>query len=71
MEAKKKIIYSEVNRLITEAVPKKDLIAGSSNQSIVAESALIPSPTQGGTGGTAQPMVTEQDQDPASASMQV
>ncbi len=37
MEAKQKLIYSEVNRFITEAVPEKDLIAGSSNQPLVAQ----------------------------------
>ncbi len=71
VEAKQKIIYSEVNRLITEAVPKEDLISGSSNQPIVAQSAVIPSPTQVDTGEIAQPMIVDQNQDPKYASMQV
>ncbi len=62
MEAKQKIKHSEVNRLIAAAVPKEDPIMSSSPQPVVAESALIPSPTQDPTVGEVQPMVIDQGQ---------
>ncbi len=61
METKQKIIHSEVHRLIA-ALAKEHPIMSSSTQPVVAESALIPSPTQDPTVGGVQPMVIDQDQ---------
>ncbi len=63
MEAQQDIIYSEVKRLIGEAVPKEDPIAACANQPVVLQSAMLPSPTEGAlgaTGGLAHPASTDQ-----------
>ncbi len=67
MEAKQKIIFSEVNRLIKEAVPKEDAMKNPDGQTIVVQSSVRPSPTQDATEQLEQPMIVEQDQDTAGA----
>ncbi len=67
MEAKQKIIFSEVNRLIKEAVPKQDAIKSSDSQTMVVPSSVLPSPTQDVTEPLEQPMIVDQDQGTAGA----
>ena len=70
MEAKQKIIFSKVNRLIKEAVPKQDAIKNPESQTIVVQSSVLPSPTQDVTEPLEQPMIVDQDQDTASVNEQ-